>query len=92
MARYRRRDQQEYSVADRLEAGGRRYAVELIAKKATGVEGYRLTLSYLETDGPDSAFVQLDPADTRDEVEDRARELSADPDRLRRLLAEQRGG
>lgn len=79
-------------MADRLEAGGRRYAVELIAKKATGVEGYRLTLSYLETDGPDSAFVQLDPADTRDEVEDRARELSADPDRLRRLLAEQRGG
>lgn len=78
-------------MADDLEVGERRYEVELIAKKATGVEGYRLTLSYLETDGPDSAFVQLDPAATQQEVEDRARRLSEDPDHLRVLLSEGRG-
>lgn len=76
---------------DDLKVGGRRYTVELIAKKATGVEGYRMTLSYLETDGSDSAFVQLDPAATQDEVEARARELAEDPDRLRDLLADQLG-
>ena len=86
MARYRRGDQHEIRVADELAAGGATWTVDLIAKKATGVEGYRLTLSFIETDGSASEFVGLDPVDTRGEVEARAGELADDPDRVREIL------
>lgn len=91
MARYRRGVQHEIRVADDLEAGGTSWTVDLIAKKATGVEGYRLTLSCIEVDGPDARFVSLDPADTRAEVEELAEALADDPDRVRELLAPAQG-
>lgn len=91
MARYRKSDQFERRVSDDLEALGTRWTVDLTAKKATGVEGYRLTLSYLEADGSDAEFVQVDPADDRPEVEGRADALADDPGRLRELLREARG-
>ncbi len=90
MARYRKSDQIERRVSDGLEALDTTWTVDLTAKKATGVEGYRLTLSYLEDEGSDAEFVQLDPADDRPEVEDRADALAGDPDRLRELLREAR--
>ncbi len=90
MARYRKSDQIERRVADGLEAEGTTWTVDLTAKKATGVEGYRLTLSYLEVDGPGAEFVQVDPADDRPGVEERADALADDPDRLRELLGEAR--
>lgn len=87
MARYRRGDQHELRVADDLEAEGAAWTVDLIAKKATGVEGYRLTLSYIEEDGDRAEFVGLDPVDTRAEVEELAAALSDDADRVREILA-----
>lgn len=90
MPRYRRGDQLETRVADRLEVGDAAYTVDLIAKKATGVEGYQVTLSYIQVDGPDTAFVRLEPAATREEVTGRAEELGEDPDRLRTLLEARR--
>lgn len=90
MARYRRSDQIEVRVSDGLDALDTSWTVELTAKKATGVEGYRLTLSYLEVEGSDAEFVHLDPADTRQEVEDRAAALGDDPERLRDLLRAKR--
>ena len=87
MARYRRGVQHEIRVADDLEAGGTSWTVDLIAKKATGVEGYRLTLSFIEVEGSGAEFVALDPVDTRPEVEELAEALSADPDRIREILA-----
>ena len=86
MARYRRGDQIESRVANELDVDGVVFTVDLIAKKATGVDGYRLTLSCLQVDGPGSRFVRLEPADTREEAEDRAEALAGDPDRLRDLL------
>jgi hypothetical protein len=86
MARYRRSDQIEVRIADDLEALNGSWTVDLIAKKATGVEGYRLTLSYLAVEGSDAEFVHLEPADDRPEVEERAEALAADPDHLRDLL------
>lgn len=89
-ARYRRSDQIDRRLRDDLEVEGTTYTVDLIAKKATGVEGYRMTLSFLQADGPDSRFVQLDPADDREAVERRADELADDPGRLRDLLRAER--
>lgn len=91
MARYRRSDQIEARVSDGLDALDTSWTVDLTAKKATGVEGYRLTLSYLEVDGSGAEFVQIDPADDRPEVEERADALAAEPDRLAELLREARG-
>lgn len=91
MARYRRGDQLELRVADRLEAEGAAWTVDLIAKKATGVEGYRLTLSFIEVDGTRAEFVGLDPVDARAEVEATADALADDPGRVRRLLASAAG-
>ena len=86
MARYRKSDQIERRISGDLEALDTTWTVDLTAKKATGVEGYRLTLSYQEADGSGAEFVQIDPADDRPGVEDRADALAGDPDRLRELL------
>ncbi len=91
MARYRRQDQIERRVAERLEAGGTRWDVDLIAKRATGVPGYRMTLAFLESEGSAGAFVELDPAPSREDAEERAGELAADPGHLRALLEAERG-
>lgn len=86
MARYRRKDQIEVSVADGLEVDGERYAVDLIAKRATGVEGYRCTLSFIaEEDGP-NAFVDLEPASGRREARRRGEGLRHRDAELRELL------
>jgi hypothetical protein len=92
MARYRRRDQIEIRVADALDAAGSRWSADLIAKRATGVPGYRMTLAFLELEGDGSAFVEIDPAPSREEAEARGEALAADPVRLARLLQTGRGG
>lgn len=92
MARYRKRDAVEERVAEALEAEGRTFTVDLIAKRATGVEGYRTTLAFLERDGGGSFFVDLEPVESREDAGLLAEELAADPPRLRRLLAEELGG
>lgn len=74
-------------MADELEAEESAWTVDLIAKKATGVEGYRLTLSFIEADGTGAQFVGIDPVDTRAEVEELAGALADDPDRVREILA-----
>lgn len=86
MARYRRRDQIEIRLTESLDAASSRWSADLIAKRATGVSGYRMTLAFLELEGDGSAFVELDPAPSREEAEERGEALRADPDRLRSLL------
>lgn len=92
MARYRRRDSFEMRVSDSVEAEGRTYTADLIAKHATGVAGYRVTLAFFELDGPHNVIVQLPPAASRAEVQARADSLRADPEALARLLARQARG
>lgn len=86
MAHYRRRDALEIRVADRLEVNGRSFTADLIAKRATGVKGYRMTLAFLEIDGEGSFFVDLDPAPSRQEATGRGESLAADPDELKEKL------
>lgn len=92
MARYRKRDAVEMRLADDLAADGRTFTVDLIAKRATGVEGYRMTLAFLELDGDASFFLDLEPAASREEATDRGEALAGDPDRLRSLLQEELAG
>lgn len=92
MARYRKSDALELRLADEVEAAGRRFSADLIAKKATGVPGFRMTLAFLELDGPGSVFVDLEPAPGREEARRRAEELVAEPARLAAVLAERLAG
>jgi hypothetical protein len=92
MARYRRGDQIERRVTDALEASGSRWSVDLIAKRATGVPGYRMTLAFLEVDGARSAFVELDPEPTREGAEARGAALASDSAQLRSLLEAELAG
>ena len=89
MARYRKRDAFEERVADEIEADGHRFTVDLIAKRATGVEGYRMTLVFLELGDSTSYFVELDPAESREAAERRVESLRTDEAELLRLLARQ---
>lgn len=95
MARYRKRDAIEERLSDRVEAEGRAFTADLIAKRATGIQGYRMTLAFLELGnggGSASFFVELEPAGSREEAQERADRLRGEPERLRRLLAEQISG
>lgn len=90
MARYRRKDQIEVPVAEDLEVGGTTYSVDLIAKRATGVDGFRCTLSFIAEEGGHNAFVDLEPASGRREARERGEELRADPEKVRDLLRDER--
>lgn len=86
MARYRRRDAIELRVASGLEIDGTTYTVDVIAKRATGVPGYRMTAAFVAEDGSRTAFVDLGPAPGRDEAKAKAEQLSRDPASVRELL------
>ena len=86
MARYRRKDQIEVPVAEGLEVDGSTYSVDLIAKRATGVDGYRCTLSFIAEEGGANAFVDLEPAPGRREARERGEELRDEHEKLRDLL------
>lgn len=86
MARYRRRDAIETRLAEDLAANGRAFTADLIAKRATGVAGYRVTLAFFEVDGPRNVIVDLSPAQSREEVAERARTLSGDVEGLLSML------
>ena len=86
MARYRRRDALEIRLDDGVEAGGRTFIADLIAKRATGVRGYRMTLGFFEVAGTGTYFVDLEPAASREEAQARAETLRTEPVLLQRYL------
>jgi hypothetical protein len=92
MARYRRKDALEIRLRDDVRGRDTIWTVDLIAKRATGVAGWRMTLAFLEREGPGSAFVELPPAATREEATERAETLRDDPARLVGLLADRLRG
>lgn len=91
MARYRRKDQIEVPVAEELEVDGSTYSVDLIAKRATGVDGFRCTLSFIAEEDGANAFVDLEPAAGRREARERGEELRDEPEKLRDLLRSELG-
>jgi hypothetical protein len=78
----------EHRLADRLDLDGREYTVDLVARKGTGVQGFRVTIVYLPHDEGETVQVDLPNAPTTTEVHRRVRELGGDEDRLRALFRE----
>lgn len=87
MAMSRSSSWKEYRLADRLAGNGREYSVDLVARKATGVDGWRMTLVYLPRDGGAEVKVELPNAASTADVRRRVRELEGAEERLREHLS-----
>lgn len=87
MAMSRSSSWKEHRLADRLECGGTEYSVDLVARKATGVEGWKMTLVYLPREGGSEVKVELPNAASTAEVRRTVRDLEGAAERLRELCS-----
>lgn len=86
MAMSRSSSWKEHRLANRLECDGVEYSVDLVARKATGVEGWKMTLVFLPREDGTEAKVELPNAASTAEVRRVSSELEGADDRLRQLL------
>ena len=87
MAMSRSSSWKEHRLANRLDCGGVEYSVDLVARKATGVEGWKMTLVYLPRDNGGEVKVEMPNAASTAEVRRSVKELEGADDRLRELFA-----
>ncbi|MGH7500885.1 MAG: hypothetical protein ACREL7_03925 [Longimicrobiales bacterium] len=78
----------EHRLSSELDVGGRQYTVNLIARKGTGVQGFRVTVVYLPHETGDTIEVDLPNAPTTADVHRMSRELAEEPGRLADMLKE----
>jgi hypothetical protein len=83
MAMSRSSSWKEHRVANRLRCGDSEYSVDLVARKATGVEGWKISLVYLPRDSGSEVKVDLPNAASTADVRRLERELTGADDRLR---------
>lgn len=76
----------EHRLDSDLEVEGRHFTVNLLARKGTGVQGFRVTLVCLPHDGGDPVERDLPNAASTADVHRMSRELSADRDHLAGLI------
>jgi hypothetical protein len=81
----------EHRLADRLDCGGAMYSVDLVARKATGVEGWKITVVFIPREDGDEVKLDLPNAASTAEVRRMVREMEGAEDRLRELYR-QAGG
>jgi hypothetical protein len=72
----------EHRLADDLEVDGAQHQVNLVARKGTGVQGYRVTIDYVRHDDGASVSTDLPNAPSTADVHALQRELTADRARL----------
>jgi hypothetical protein len=82
MAMSRSSSWKEHRLSNRLAVDGDTYTVDLVARKATGVEGWRVTLVYLPRESGEELDVELPNAASTAEVRRLVRELEGADDRL----------
>ena len=86
MAMSRSSSWKEHRLVSRLECGGAEYSVDLLARKATGVEGWKMTLVYLPRGAGQEVKVDLPNAASTAEVRRVVREFEEGGEaRLREL-------
>jgi hypothetical protein len=92
MAMSRSSSWKEHRLANRLECDGGEYSVDLVARKATGVEGWKMTLVYLPRGAGDEVDVELPNAASTADVRRLVKELEGADDRLREIYRKQHEG
>jgi hypothetical protein len=83
MALSRSSSWKEHRLANRLEVDGTEYSVDMVARKATGVEGWKVTLVFLPRGEGQEIKVELPNAASTAEVRRLVTELEGADDRLR---------
>ncbi|MCI0435879.1 MAG: hypothetical protein L0271_19885 [Gemmatimonadetes bacterium] len=78
----------EHRLANDLELNGGRYTVDLVARKGTGVPGFRVTVVYIPHDAGPHVEIDLPNAPSTADVHRVSRELAADPLGLERRFRE----
>ena len=87
MAMSRSSSWKEHRLANRLDCGGVEYSVDLVARKATGVEGWKMTLVYMPRESGAEVKVELPNAASTADVRRSVKEMEGADDRLRELFA-----
>lgn len=91
MALSRSSSWKEHRLANRLDVDGTEYSVDLVARKATGVEGWKVTLVFLPREAGDEVKADLPNAASTADVRRLVTELEGADDRLRELCRQARG-
>lgn len=86
MAMSRSSSWKEHRLTNSLDAEGLIYQVDLVARKATGVNGWKMTLVYLPTTQSRETEVELPNAASTADVRRVVLELDGADDKLRELL------
>lgn len=80
----------DHRLSDALEVEGRAYRVDLVARKGTGTQGYRVTVVFLPHGEGAEVQAELPPATTTADIHGRVRELAGNRERLEALYREAR--
>ncbi len=81
----------EHRLADALMVDGVEYRADLVARRGTGVQGFRVSAVFLPRGEGREVEASLPNAASTAEVHGLVRELSADPARLEALYREAAG-
>jgi hypothetical protein len=81
----------EHRIADRTTLNDTDYTVQLVARRGTGFQGYRVTLHFIPHTEGDEVQVELPVAASTADVHRAARELTEAPDRVKQLFETERG-
>ena len=87
MAMSRSSSWKEHRLANRLECDGVAYSVDLVARKATGVEGWKMTIIYLPRESGNEVKIELPNAASTADVRRMVKELEGADARLRELYS-----
>ena len=85
MALSRSSSWKEHRLANRLEVDGAEYSVDLVARTATGVEGWKVTVVFLPRDSGSEVKLDLPNAASTAEVRRTVTELEGAEARLREM-------
>jgi hypothetical protein len=88
MAMSRSSSWKEHRLTNTLESEGSVYRVDLVARKATGVEGWKMTLVYLPTTDVEETKIELPNAASTADVRRVVLQLDGANEKLRELLRE----
>jgi hypothetical protein len=78
----------EQRISDLMTLNGVDYTVQLVARRGTGFQGYRVTLHYIPHDGSDEVQAELESASSTADIHRIARELEENPARIEALFRE----
>ncbi|MEX1184172.1 MAG: hypothetical protein WEF86_13150 [Gemmatimonadota bacterium] len=78
----------EHRIDSDMELNGSHYTVNLLARKGTGVQGFRVTVVYLPHEGGATVERELPNARSTADVHRMTRELSDEPQRVVELFGQ----